>query len=237
VIVQPKPERLQNIMMMFAIHNTRKEWDPLPAAYKLRDLEGEFKKRMSRLPSEKELAELASLTLGEIRRLKNLLGLPEDYRKQLMKELEKPPSEQVITADVVLEATRGAAALKKRAVIDDKEEDDLRRAIIDKYRSKVILSGVAPRQLARIGRAVDRDEISTDVARRVTKRLIDEPGYSIDNAFSDSVAVLDLEHSMEVLAGRLNNNLKEHQQKQSDLGPSLRAALQDLVSTIRDLIG
>ena len=25
-IVQPKPERIQNIMMMFAIHNARKDW-------------------------------------------------------------------------------------------------------------------------------------------------------------------------------------------------------------------
>ena len=44
-IVQPKPDRLQNIMMMFAIHNARRDWDPLPTALKLRDLESEFTKR------------------------------------------------------------------------------------------------------------------------------------------------------------------------------------------------
>lgn len=32
VIVQRKPERMQNIMMMFAIHNARRDWDPLPTA-------------------------------------------------------------------------------------------------------------------------------------------------------------------------------------------------------------
>ena len=42
VIVQPEPTRLQNIMMMFAIHNARKEWDPLPTALKLRELGEEF---------------------------------------------------------------------------------------------------------------------------------------------------------------------------------------------------
>src|SRR5690348_16670005 len=30
VIVQPEPTRLQNLMMMFAIHHQRQEWDPLP---------------------------------------------------------------------------------------------------------------------------------------------------------------------------------------------------------------
>ena len=34
-IIQPKPGRLQNIMMMFAIHHARKDWDPLPTALKL----------------------------------------------------------------------------------------------------------------------------------------------------------------------------------------------------------
>lgn len=37
VIVQPKPDKLQNIMMMFAIHNARRDWDPLPTAYTLQE--------------------------------------------------------------------------------------------------------------------------------------------------------------------------------------------------------
>ena len=43
-IVQPKPERMQNIMMMFAIHNARRDWDPLPTALKLKELEAELQK-------------------------------------------------------------------------------------------------------------------------------------------------------------------------------------------------
>jgi len=39
VIVQPKPARLQNLMMMFAIHHERREWDHLPTALKLEELE------------------------------------------------------------------------------------------------------------------------------------------------------------------------------------------------------
>src|SRR5947209_8322029 len=44
VIVQPRPERVQNIMMMFAIHNARRDWDPLPTARKLKELEDELGK-------------------------------------------------------------------------------------------------------------------------------------------------------------------------------------------------
>ena len=35
-IVQPKPSRLENILMMFNIHNVRVDWDPMPMALKLR---------------------------------------------------------------------------------------------------------------------------------------------------------------------------------------------------------
>jgi ParB/RepB/Spo0J family partition protein len=231
-VIQPKPDRLQNIMMMFAIHNTRRDWDPLPTAYKLQELEKEFSERHDRIPTEKELAGLASITRGEVRRLRNLLSLPEKYRKQLLRELEKPQSEQVLTVDHVLEATRGAAALRKREVIDSKDEDRLRQAIIDKFRTKVIDNTVAPRQLARIARGVEREEVSLPTARRVTRRLIEEPNYSINDAFTGSVEQADFEHGTEQLADRLIGRLLEHRDREYVAGDSLGASL----ATLRRLL-
>lgn len=212
-IIQPKPDRLQNIMMMFAIHNARKDWDPLPTALKLREIEREFEHRNERLPTEIELAGLASLSRGEVRRLKKLLGLPESYRKELLAELKKPRSEQKITVDHVLEATKGAEALRKRELISPDEENALRRAIIAKFRKSVIKNTVDPRKLARLARAVERGEVSTAVAKRVVKRLIDEPRYSIDDAFRQSVEEVDYEHGLEQLTERLIARLDEHQQR------------------------
>src|SRR5258708_21845419 len=83
VLIQPKPTRLQNIMMMFAIHNARKAWDPLPTAYKLRDLEKEFKQREGKDPTEAELAQLASTDRADSRRLRTLFSLPADYPRDL----------------------------------------------------------------------------------------------------------------------------------------------------------
>jgi len=235
-IVQPKPDRLQNIMMMFAIHNTRRDWDPLPTAYKLRELEQEFTHRHKRAPNETELAELASIERGEVRRLKKLLGLPEDYHQELMEELEKPKSQQVLTVDVVLEATKGAAALRKRSIIDTEEEDQLRRALIQKYRSKVIKNTVAPRQLARIARAVEREEIPIGVATRVTRRLIEEPKFTIDDAFSASIEQVDFEHGLEQLVQRVQDKLREHEDRRYEAGEALRASLQQLQQAIGQVL-
>jgi ParB family transcriptional regulator, chromosome partitioning protein len=236
VIVQPKPERLQNIMMMFAIHHARTDWDPLPTALKLQDLEVEFQRRHGRIPTETELAGLASLSRGEVRRLKKLLGLPEYYRKELLEELEKPRPEQVLTVDHVLEATTAALQLKRRGIVDDRGEEKLRRAIIKKFRSGVIQSTVDPRKLARLARAVEREEVPLATAKRVTQRLIDDDTYDINSAFHDSVEKVDFEHGVEQLSARLEEALREHQRRRYQVSPTLSQTLRALVREINKLI-
>jgi ParB family transcriptional regulator, chromosome partitioning protein len=237
VIVQPKPDRMQNLMMMFAIHNARKDWDPLPTALKLQELEAEFRRRQGRTPTESELAGIASLTRGEVRRLKKLLGLPEEYRAELLGELEKPRSQQQITVDHVLEATKGAESLRKRGVVDEETEDSLRRAIIDKFRSRVVTNTVAPRKLARLARAVERGEVPERQASRVVNRLINEPEYTIDDAFSASVEQVDFEHGIEQLVERLLSRLEEHRRRGYEPSEKLHAALRELSTRIHQLRG
>jgi len=228
VIVQPKPARMQNIMMMFAIHNARRDWDPLPTALKLQELELEFSSRNGRPSTEAELAGLASLSRGEVRRLKKLLSLPESYREELLRELEKPRSQQVLTVDHILEITRGAEALKKRGVLSAAKEDQLRRALVRKVRTGVVNNTVAPRMLARLARAVGRGEVSMQTARTVATRLTKDSKYSIEDAFRQSVEQADFEHGTEQLITRLIARLKEHASR----GYPPSAQLTDLLSSL-----
>jgi hypothetical protein len=224
-------------MMMFAIHHARKDWDPLPTALKLQDLEREFEKQHDKKPTESQLAGLASLSRGEVRRLKKLLALPEDYRKELLEELDKPRSEQILTVDHVLETTTAAALLRKRGVVDGGTEDKLRRAILDKFKSRVIKNTVAPRKLARVARAVGRQELSLAAAQSVVKKLINDRGYDIDAAFRDSVEQVDFEHSVDQQVGRLLTALEEHQRRRYQTSDALVRRLEELAAAIRRVIG
>lgn len=236
VSIQPKPDRLTNLMMMFAIHHRRNEWDPLPTALKLKTLEDLFAERKGRRPTESELAELGSLTRGEVRRYKKLLALPKEYFTELMAELEKPRSQQLLTVDHVLEVTKGAAALEKRKVISAQEEDRLRKSLLKKFRSGVIANTVAPRKLARIARAVQRKELSSAVARRVTVRLITDSQYSIDNAFAESVERVDFEHSVEQLVARTGSKLSDLLDRAHSPGKRLRQELASLATKIKRIL-
>jgi ParB/RepB/Spo0J family partition protein len=236
-ILQPKPERLQNIMMMFAIHHARKDWDPLPTALKLQDLEREFEKQHDKKPTESQLAGLASLSRGEVRRLKKLLALPADYREELLQELDKPRSEQVLTVDHVLETTTATGLLRKQGVVDEKGEDKLRRAILDKFKSRVINNTVAPRKLARVARAVARHELPLATAKAVVSKLINDGRYDIDAAFRDSVEQVDFEHSIDQLVGRLLAALEEHEKRRYQTSPGLAQHFRQLVTEIRKVLG
>lgn len=225
VIVQPKPDLLTNIMMMFAIHKARSDWDPLPTALKLQKLEQVLERREGRPPTESELAAAASLDRGEVRRYRRILSLPQEFQTELMSELEKPRSKQVLTVDHVLEAVRGSESLRKRGVIDETEEANLSSAIVAKFRAETLKSTVEPRQLPRIARAVERGEISRREARSVVRRLISEPSYTINQAYADSVEKVDFEHSTEQLVDRLTARLEEHASREYVTGSSLRASL------------
>ena len=213
VIVQPKPDHMQNLMMMFAIHNARKDWDPLPTALKLEELEAEHTRRHGSAPSETELAGIASIPRGEIRRLKKLLRLPIAYRNELMRELRKPRSQQVLTVDHVIEASAGAEALYKREVIPEDVANSLTRALVNKFKSGVIINTVAPRKLANLARAVERQQVTAAVAVRAVKKLIEDSQYSIDDAYAATIETADIEHSIDQLAERLVGKLVEYEQR------------------------
>jgi ParB family chromosome partitioning protein len=235
-IVQSEPDAVTNIMMMFAIHKARSDWDPLPTALKLGKLEEILTERHGRPPKENELAAAASLSRGEIRRYRNILNLPKKYRDLLLEELELPRAKQVLTVDHVLESTRAGDALWQRDVIDDQEYEKLIEALVEKFRAKVIASTVDPRLLVRIARAVERDELPLRVARRVSLKLISHPAYTIKQAFSDSVERIDFEHATEQLSDRTITRLEEHVDRGYELGDSLRRSLIDLRKLINKIL-
>lgn len=235
VIVQPEPTRMQNVMMMFAIHYARKEWDPLPTAYKLRQLEEMYLSNEGRRPNELELAQLASMSRGEVRRLKNILALPQRYLDDLLVEAEKPRSEQSITVDHVLESRRGAEALRKQGVINEQEAVELTDTLVNKFKAQVLRSTVEPRQLARLARAVGRDEVSAVSAKQVVERLTAEPLYTVDEAYNDSVADIDTQHALELQANRFAESIGKFFAGGSNVQDGLRQGLKDLRNALNKL--
>lgn len=236
-VVQPKPDRLTNLMMMFAIHHRRNEWDPLPTAWKLRDLETIYTEMHDTAPTEKQLAELASLTRGEVRRYKKLLSLPQKYQARLMEELHKPRSKQILTVDHVLEATAAATAIVKRGILKPSEEDEFRESIVQKFEDKVIISTVDPRKFSKLARAVERGEVDIDTARSSTLRFMQNMSSDVRELFANTVEEHDYQHVAEQLADRLGGRLEEVIERNYNISNKLVESLRGLRKQINRILG
>lgn len=237
VIIQPKPDRLQNIMMMFAIHKTRSDWDPLPTAMKLAQLEQELTIRHGAPPSEADLAAAASLTRGEVRRYRRILALPQAYKNELMQELEKPRPDQVLTVDHVLEASRGAKSLVKRSIISGETGEKLTAAIVEKFRSKIEKNTTAPRHLPAIARAVMRGDVEQQIVQKAVNKIISQTNYTVERAFQDIGAEPESQKAIGSLAERVMSQLDEHVERGFSLDDQTKDKLRSLARRIRRLLG
>src|SRR6266446_5893901 len=101
-IVQPKPTRLENLLMMFNIHNVRIDWDPMPMALKLREV-AKLLEKEGQPTNAKALSAVTGVPLASVRRALDLLDLPERYQRLLLREAEKPKHEQRVKADLFIE--------------------------------------------------------------------------------------------------------------------------------------
>lgn len=235
IIVQPEPTLMQNIMMMFAIHNARADWDPFPTALKLQQLEKLYEQNEGKSPTESQLAQLASLSRGEVRRLKNILGLPKEYLRLIEEEQERPRSEQTLTVDHLLEVTRGATALAKQSIVDDAQKQDLEKALIEKFQANTLTSTVEPRLLSRMARAVDRDDVPVRAIRESVERLIADPEFTVRQAFERSVERAEQEHNLELSARRLTDNVRALIQE-DELSDSVRGVLIELRAALNEAL-
>ena len=111
-IAQPKPSKLENLLMMFNVHNVRVDWDIMPMAIKLDDIRKLLEKE-GKPTNAKALAGITGVRLATVRRALELLDLPARYRRMLLKEAEKPRGEQRIKADLFIEVYKSLHTVER----------------------------------------------------------------------------------------------------------------------------
>ena len=186
-IVQPKPTKLENLLMMFNIHNVRVDWDPMPMALKLEEVR-DLLERGGQPTNPKTLAAITGVPLASVRRALDLLDLPQKYQKLLLKEAEKPRAEQRIKADLFIEIYKSLHAVERHApeVLKEVSKHQYIESMVQKYVDGVIDNVVAFREVSKIARAelagVDKQEAIPTLVN-----LVKTKNYSIKDAYRDTV--------------------------------------------------
>lgn len=186
-IIQEKPTRLDNLLLMFNIHSTREQWDIFTIAMKIEKVIELLTDKKGYTPTEIELSEETGMTRGTIRRCKTIIALPERFKELLKEELEKPKNEQIYSEDFFLEMENSLRAVKKNFPSTVENIDKVRDVLIVKYKDKVINNIVDFRKLTKIATAWKNIGFSKRKTINVLNSLFEYNDISIDKIYGQTV--------------------------------------------------
>lgn len=235
-IVQPKPTRLENLLMMFNIHNVRVDWDPMPMALKLRDV-ATLLEKAGQATNAKALSAVTGVALASVRRALDLLDLPDKYQRLLLREAEKPRHEQRVKADLFIEIYKSLHALERHApeVLEAVPKDRYIDSMVKKYLAGVIDNVVAYREVSKMARSeragIDRREVIP-----VLIKLAKQENFSIADAFEETVQAAYERRDLITKLDGIVTKLGEYRSG-TRLGKELRAALERVRDEIDRLLG
>jgi len=234
-IIQPRPTPLENLLMMFNIHNVRVDWDLMPMALKLgqiRDmLTNEGKEVTPRL-----LATITGVRFPTVQRALDLLDLPKKYQTMLLKEAEKPKSEQHVKPDLFIEVYKAMHVIERHApeTFDKFSKHEFVDTMVHKYTSGVIDNVVGFRELSKIARA-ELAGVDKKMAAPVIVRLVKDKNYSIKQAYEDTVQAAYDQRGLVTKVKGLSDKLRDL--KSGDgLLPEVLDSLRDLKSEVDRLL-
>ncbi len=186
-ITQPKPTKLENLLMMFNIHNVRVDWDPMPMALKLQEVRILLEKE-GKLTNPQALSAVTGVPLASVRRALDLLDLPKKYQHLLLKEAAKPRAEQRVKADLFIEIYKSLHAVERHApeVLTAVSKPQYIDSMVQKYMDGVIENVVAYREVSKIARA-ELAGVEKREAVPALVKLVKTKNYSIKNAYQDTV--------------------------------------------------
>jgi ParB family transcriptional regulator, chromosome partitioning protein len=235
-LVQPKPSRLENLLMMFNIHNVRVQWDLLPTAMKLRDIKTMLEED-GKSTDFRHLAGITGLTVTTVKRAFELLDLPSKYQRMLLQEAEKPRAEQKITADLFIEINKAMTAVEKYTpeVLEKVPKAKFVDSMFHKYVTGIENNVVGFRRISKIARAE-----KTGVPRSsVVPTLVDlaiKPEYSIEQAYIDTVSAAYEARDLSTKALTIAESLSKYQSARS-FPETLKVNLSQLREQIDRLLG
>lgn len=232
-----KPDKVQNILHMFHIHNVRQAWELIETAQKLKVLLGDdaFKDK-----SPKEIAELAGLSTSTVNRCKQLLSLDPRYQQMILETYKRAEKGEEIeegkklTEDFFIEARRAISSIKRfqkdmAAEYSDKE-------ILDKFvtkRKRGTFSNVLEigRQIPRIIAAGRKGGSQKKVAHAL-RRLIDDSDYTIRDAYKAAAEPVLVSIGIEKRSAALIDELKQLRGYPRE---QLEGRREELIKTLRQL--
>ncbi len=180
------PDRRENILLMFNIHNVRKDWELVPTALKLELLIRLLRRKSGKEPANTELSKLTGLTQIRIADCKRVLK----YKKYHELTLHRDPSQR-IGGDFFSQLELALSTLEKNypEIIKEFPRDKIIELMIKKRREGTVRTFMEFRTLKKVliseRKGVRRDTIIKRVIEFLrSKPVKDKSGRIINKAMT-----------------------------------------------------
>jgi ParB family chromosome partitioning protein len=222
-IILERPDDLQNILIMFHIHNLREPWQLMPTALKLKKI-----MEMIRSESESRLHAVTRLSISQIRRCKDLLSYPKIFQNLML----APPSERY-KSDFFIDLNR----FRKACLSDDfslwnsSNDEEVIDRIIEKYDQEIIKSVTEFRFLATQYKFAKKNENLPEFEKKF-KVFLEKDSVPVSDVSIDSAAIIKTAQTIFRLSSQLRERIEELNFE--DIGSEEKTirALQDLSELI-----
>lgn len=203
-----KPDRIENILRMFNIHNIREKWKLMPTALKLKVL---FEDESFEGKSKKKIARLTGLSISTVGRCIELLDLPEKYQNMILEYYKAgEPSDFKLSEDFFLEMNRALKSIRKfhRDIYDKYSRHGLIERFVEKRKANVITDVIDFRKIPKIIGATRKGAPEKEVEKNLL-RLLEDINYSIDDAYKNVAEPVIKAENIEDLCSELIIQFKE----------------------------
>lgn len=190
-IIQAKPTKLDNLLMMFNIHALREQWDLFTIANKITSVIELLTNKFGYEPNETELSEETGLNRSTIRRCRLLINLPERFKEIILSELEKPKAKQKLTEDFFIEMETALKTVRRNFpdILED-NLDEVRDNLIEKYKEGIIRNIVDFRKLAKLATSPKNIDYPKDSAAEALIMIFEDEDTGIDEVYNSTVSGL-----------------------------------------------
>lgn len=239
-LVQDKPTALENLLLMYNIHALREQWDYFTIATNLSRIIDLFEEEKGYTPNEVELSEETGLTRGQIRRCNLLLNLPDRFQDLLFEELELPKANQKLSEDFFIEMEKSLKTVVRRIPDYQEKIDDIREALIEKFRSGAISAVTDFRSLAKIATSVDNLGVAQGQAKQALDRVFDRNSdVGIKDVYEDK---FEFQYDEKRAISHINYLLDffseyDFEGVRSEIDEALKKRLSELQNILNELLG
>lgn len=193
-ILVKEPTYVENLSIMFHIHNVHEDWTDLAISTTIPELcrELEIDPQHPTKEGMQNIKKLTSLSMYKLKKYFDVLTYSDEIIKEFREaELKEKPDLDVDILSELKSPLKKIRALMSSSMKIEYSKEKIVKIIVEKKKNKVITTNKQIRKLSKIAMNVNRGKVNKQVAIERIKDFLDNKEVTIDDIYSDTSEAIE----------------------------------------------